>query len=180
MLTLLTSFCNNPRAIGSVTPSSPRLAAAMAQESLGAAHTIELGSGTGPITAALLKLNISSENLISVEVCPILAETLRQRFPQLEVRCESAETTLMSSPLTASRTAIISSLPFKSLPESVSLGIQQALSYFLSRNPESWLVQFTYGLGQPFSAPENWHWVKLKTIWRNTPPAAIWLLTKNG
>src|ERR1019366_9524117 len=77
----------NPQRTGAVAPSSPKLAAAMARwlprnpESF----VLELGPGTGAVTAALLKRGLREDRLVAVENNPTLTKLLRKRFPQAQI-----------------------------------------------------------------------------------------------
>src|ERR1700690_1325198 len=77
----------NPQGTGSVAPSSPQLAAAMARwlprnpES----YVLELGPGTGAVTDALLKWGLREDRIIAIENNPTLAKLLRKRFPQAQI-----------------------------------------------------------------------------------------------
>ncbi len=75
-------FISNPRSIGSAFPSSRKLAMRMAS------HipknfdgiVVELGPGTGPVTAALFEWGILPRQLIAVEYSPKMIELLKQRL----------------------------------------------------------------------------------------------------
>ena len=77
----------NPQRTGSVVPSSRRLAAAMARwlprnpESF----VLELGPGTGAVTAALLKRGLRENRLVAIENNPTLAKLLHKRFPRAQI-----------------------------------------------------------------------------------------------
>src|ERR1017187_8037548 len=77
----------NPQRTGAVAPSSPKLAAAMARwlprdpESF----VLELGPGTGAVTAALIKRGLREDRLVAIEHNPTLAKLLRKRFPRARI-----------------------------------------------------------------------------------------------
>ena len=52
---------------------------------------VELGGGTGVITAALLARGVAPERLVVVEQSPALAAHLRQRFALLNYELASAK-----------------------------------------------------------------------------------------
>ena len=67
--------------VGAILPSSKRLAEAMARAADGCTRLLELGAGTGAITAALRRRH-PQVPLVAVELEPALAGHLRQRFPR--------------------------------------------------------------------------------------------------
>lgn len=145
----------------------------MAGAARGATHVLELGAGTGPITGELLKTGVG---LVSVELCPQLTQSLVSRFPGLDIRNAAAQDVLRELPWEGEQVAVVSSLPFKSLPGPVTAEILEALVGFMQRNPDSWLIQFTYHLSEPFNPPEGWRWHRLSKVWLNFPPANVWVL----
>ena len=71
----------NPRAMGAACPSGPALAACMASRVPADRDglVVELGGGTGAVTAALLKHGVPPWKLVVVERSPTLVHHLRQR-----------------------------------------------------------------------------------------------------
>lgn len=169
------TFIQNPRNVGAVVPSSRALAKVMAEAANGASRVLELGAGTGPVTRELLK---TYSGLVSVELSPLLSQSLASRFPCLDIRNAAAQDVLRELPWEGERVAVVSSLPFKSLPCSVATDILDALFIFMQRNPHSWFIQFTYHLNQPFQPPEGWRWCRLRKVWLNIPPANVWVLQR--
>ena len=167
---------SDPRSIGAACPSSPRLARAMAaplnreEEGL----VIELGGGTGTVTAALLAHGIAPERIISVERSAALAAHLRHRFPQLQVIEGDAmhlKSLLGKSPKKVS--AVVSSLPLRSLPHHCVRGIMQQIDELLDHN--GLLIQFTYDLSGRAFEHQHKHFVRVAShiIWHNLPPARV-------
>src|SRR5271167_393436 len=112
----------NPQRTGSVTPSSPQLAAAMARwlPSDPESFVLELGPGTGAVTEALLKSGLREDRLVTIEKNPTLAKLLRKRFPQARVITGDAwhlDVLLGGRPdPIESVGAVISSLPLLNFP----------------------------------------------------------------
>ncbi|MBI3154936.1 MAG: hypothetical protein HYZ20_05970 [Burkholderiales bacterium] len=79
-----------------------------------------------------------------------------------------------------SSVALVSSLPFRSLPPPVHDETRGAILRFLARHPGSWLVQFTYQPRAPFDAGPGWRWTRGRTIVANIPPATVWTLAPAG
>lgn len=171
---LWTHLLRNPRTIGSVTPSSAALARAMAREARSADHVLELGAGTGPVTAALLQ-ELPTSAVTSVELQPQLSRHLKKRFPALNV-VEGCAVQALRQAQYRGRAVVVSSLPFRSLPQEVAASLAQQGVEFLSRHPGSRWVQFTYRAGEPFAVPPGFTWKRSARVWANVPPAQVWVL----
>ena len=165
------------RISGAVLPSSPALAAAMASLSIGYDHVLELGAGRGAVTQALTKL-VRAENLIVVELQPQLATSLRLRFPQLQVVCGAADRELDKLQENEA-IAVVSSLPFRSLPAEIKRATVRSVLRFLATSPGSKFIQFTYGLTEPFTVSTGFEWKPVQWIFANVPPARVWTLSKS-
>ncbi|MEY3220877.1 MAG: hypothetical protein RIT27_2234 [Pseudomonadota bacterium] len=166
---------NNPREIGAACPSSPNLGRAMARALPFPLHgaVVELGAGTGIITAALLARGVSSENLIVLERSANLASHLRDKFPHLKViEGDAANLAQLLNPDTPIA-AIVSGLPFRSLPVPVGREIINQITQLLDH--KGVLIQFTYDLrGQWFEQQHRqFRRVESTIVWRNLPPARV-------
>ncbi len=87
---MVKAFCRHGRQIASVAPSSRAMARAVAAGINWAEvrHLVELGAGTGPITAELVRHLRPQSRLLVIELDPVLCGRLRARFariPNLEV-----------------------------------------------------------------------------------------------
>jgi phosphatidylethanolamine/phosphatidyl-N-methylethanolamine N-methyltransferase len=167
-----------PRQLGAIAPSSRFLAQAMAQwitpKSDG--YVLELGPGTGAVTEALLNQGLSPNRLIAVEKSLILAEHLRERYPEATIihgdamELESLLKTHMPNALPLR--VVISSLPLLNFPadcaEAIACGIQAVLG------SQGRLVQFSYQILR--TNPKllrAFHLVNSRVVWRNLPPARV-------
>src|SRR3546814_7400279 len=95
-------WLRRPLRIGAVAPSSRELAEAMARlvPNPPQGPVIELGGGTGPVTAALLDAGIPPEQLYVIEREPQLHRHLVRRFPRAHVLCgDAAALTSLLHPL---------------------------------------------------------------------------------
>lgn len=167
----------NPALVGAVVPSSRRLAEAMS-DAVGddAQLLVDLGAGTGAITAALCARH-RGVPLIAVEMQAELAQHLRVRFVDVDVRCSSADTALSTLADAPARSVIVSSLPFRSLPDEWRRRTISAIEAFLLADPMRRLVQYTYQPRAPFEPAANaLRWRHVTTVWRNAPPAGVWTL----
>ncbi|RUQ33916.1 MAG: methyltransferase domain-containing protein [Candidatus Competibacteraceae bacterium] len=166
----------NPRAMGAACPSMPALAGCMAscvplnRDGL----VVELGGGTGAVTAALLRYGVPPWKLIVVERSPTLAHHLRQRFPHLRiVQGDAAHLAqLLDQDRARGIGSIVSSLPLRSLQPAVTRAISQQFETLLE--PGGLLVQFTYDLrGARRRLLPHFRRLSSKLIWSNLPPARV-------
>ena len=170
---------SRPAMVGAVAPSSRHLARAIGAAADGADRTVELGAGTGAVTAALLERH-AGRPLTAVEIDPHWAEGLRRRFPQLDVRCAPADEVLARLAADAGEVVVlVSSLPFRSLPPGWRDRTSGAIERFLLADPRRRLVQYTYQPREPFvlRSGSALTWRHRRTIWHNLPPAWIWELS---
>lgn len=169
----------NPSVVGAVLPSSRYLAAAMAEAADGAQMLVELGAGTGAMTAALRE-RFAQQRLVAVEMQGALAQQLRERFADVEVHAAPAHEVLQRLDDAPPATVLVSSLPFRSLPDLWREPTIEAIERFLLAHPERRLVQFTYQPRAPFELrrADALRWARLATVWRNVPPAGVWQLQR--
>ncbi len=179
-LGFLRRWLQNPKAVGAVVPSGRSLACAMVAgidlEAPGA--VVELGGGTGNITAALLKAGVPSDRIAVVERDPGFARMIAARFPDVTVlQGDAAELRrLLRNAGIGPVKAVVSGLPLLSIPERVCLRIISEATEVLDE--DGVLLQFTYGPASPVSRriltrlglqAERINWVV-----DNIPPASVW------
>jgi phosphatidylethanolamine/phosphatidyl-N-methylethanolamine N-methyltransferase len=173
----LSSWLKNPKNIGAVAPSGPALSRTMAAIVDPAVNgaIVELGPGTGPVTAALLERGIDPKRLVLVEYDKDFCAVLRGKFPDVKVVQGDAfalDQTLqghVSFPLAA----IVSSLPLLNFaPEQRQRLIESAMRLM---RPQSPFIQFTYGANSPLPVrSEHYETSASKRVWWNLPPARVW------
>lgn len=175
---LLFAMLKDPAQTGTLVASSKALANAMASGALQADMIVELGAGTGAVTRALVRRKRPEVPLIAVELQPRLAHTLRRSFPLVDVRLATAKAVLDEGLGNAvpENVSLVSSLPFRSLPEHIVNETVDSICTFLRASPQRNLIQFTYLLKAPFPVPEGFTWRRIATVWRNVPPATVWEL----
>jgi len=164
---------------GAVAPSSKFLARAMVQAARGAGALVELGAGTGPVTRALAHA-YPDARLVVVELRADLAERLRRAFPAAEVHAAPAAAVLRRLTDLPAETALVSSLPFRSLPSAVKRATVRSVLAFLRRDPARFMVQFSYYPGPPFRVPAGYRWQREAFVALNLPPASVWRLQAEG
>lgn len=166
----------NPRAMGAACPSMPALAGCMASRVPlnREGWVVELGGGTGAVTAALLRHGVPPWKLVVIERSPTLAHHLRQRFPQLRiVQGDAAHLAqLLDHDRARNIGSIVSSLPLRSLQPAVTRAISHQFETLLE--PGGLLVQFTYDLrGTRRRLLPCFQRKSSKIVWSNLPPARV-------
>jgi len=138
---------------------------------------VELGAGTGVVTAALLERGIDSDQLIVVERSFELGQFLKNRFPSLTVIHGDAvflDDLLRRHLGNEFRgvDSVVSSLPLKSLPAATVQAIGRQLDRLLVSRGQ--FIQFTYDLRPDPSGPfPPLSKCASKIVWQNFPPARV-------
>jgi phosphatidylethanolamine/phosphatidyl-N-methylethanolamine N-methyltransferase len=168
-------MARRPHQVVGLAPSSRFLCAEMvAGLDPDGGPVIELGAGTGNITAAILGRGIAPEHVHSIEMNPEFCGHLRARYPRLNVYQMSAGD-VGDLPVEDAQ-AVISGLPLLSMP----LGLQRAIlgGTFRRVRPGGAYVQFTYGPKPPVARAVREElgltWEVSRRIWRNLPPARVY------
>ena len=172
------SWIERPLTIGAVTPSSKMLARAMARyvDSHNDGPVVELGPGTGPVTAALVEAGVDPSRLVLVEFNPGFCKLLHARFPEATLVQGDAYgmRRLLESLLLQPAAAMVSGLPLITKPIKMRLRlIRDAFDLMVPGAP---FVQFTYSVASPlprrlggFTSEAS------ERIWMNIPPARVWV-----
>lgn len=172
----------NPKGIGAVLPSSPGLAAAITREIRAEdGPVLELGSGTGVFTRALLARGVAQSDLALIEMDDAFAEQLAQRFPHAQV-CRADAARLMDTPLFGGRqaAAAVCGLPLLNMPVRQQANIMRGT--FSHLQPGGACYLFTYGWRCPISprvlARLGLRARRVSIVYLNVPPAQVWKLTR--
>lgn len=174
LLLFLREIFLNPTAVGAAWPSSQQLAQAMTNAAAlqQEGYILELGAGTGVITAALLASGIAAQRLIVLERSTALAQHLQKRFPNVNIIQGDA---LQLANLIQNKIpiqAIVSSLPLRSWSaaniQKMGSEIEQVLA------PNGVFIQFTYSLfSKPLIPTLKLQRLHHQYIPWNLPPARI-------
>jgi phosphatidylethanolamine/phosphatidyl-N-methylethanolamine N-methyltransferase len=173
----LKNWLGNPLRTGAVAPSSPQLGRLMAGilDVDAPGVVVELGPGTGTVTAAILQRGIPPERLVSIEFNPDFCALLRRRWPSVHFIEGDAYAMrgLVAGPDHPPLAGIVSSLPLFTRPPAERLRlINDALDLLAPGAP---FIQFSYALVPPVPEGagdfeiERSNWVLL-----NLPPARVW------
>ena len=136
-LEFLRGFLRNPAQVGSVIPSSHRLEQRLVHAA-GLAHArtvVELGPGTGGTTRAFLEAMEPKARLLAIELDPLFHRHLRRSISDLRFAPELASAEDLEDLLLARRLpspdAIISGIPFSTMPPEVANNIASAIAHVL-------------------------------------------------
>lgn len=171
-------FLANPRSIASPIPSGRRLAAAIAAEiPLGEDSTVlELGSGTGAVTQAILSRGLPPSRLTAIESEAAFAATLRRRFAQsriLEGDAFDFDALLRAAGDNERFDAIVSGLPVLGRPAQER---RRFLAMAAARlKPGGRFIQFSYSFWPPYAPSAGMDVRRAATVWQNVPPMHIWV-----
>lgn len=170
-------WLRHPLEIGAFLPSSAAvgraMAAAVAFDRPG--MIVELGGGTGAVTASLLEAGCPPERLIVIEREAALAALLRRRFGKLcVVEADACTIDAILDELGVSRlAAIVSSLPIKWFP----LASQRAVIVpCLDRaGADGSFLQLTNALASPVATSAlDLSGSEIARVWSQFPPVQIW------
>jgi len=168
----LRGLLHNPKGVSAPTPSSPVLAEAIAAE-LDLSRpglVIELGPGTGAVTAALIR-RVGAARIIAIEREASFLQPLRETFPGLDVRCGDALNFERFLPPQAIVSAVVSGLPLLHLPQQARRSLlERALA---AQGAGGRFIQLSYSWRPPVKAGEGVTLTK-GAVWQNFPPAHVW------
>lgn len=171
-------WLRQPRLVGSVIPTSWRMAKRMASviDANSPLPVLELGPGTGVTTRAMLARGIDAGRIVSVEYSPEFIKRLRADIPGVDfVQGDAFDLGTTLGPHAGSTfDCVISSLPLLHFPLARRIALMEDV---LDRIPRGRpVLQFSYGLTP--SVPRgsgNYTVERLDIILRNIPPAQLWI-----
>ncbi|MFE2944285.1 class I SAM-dependent methyltransferase [Streptomyces sp. NPDC059255] len=180
----LGQWLRSPARIGSLAPSSPRLARAVSCSvpERGEPVVVELGAGTGPFTAEIQRRLGGRGRHLAVEINPLLAELLRDRHPGAEVVGEDAVhlRRILDEHGITRADAVVSGLPWALFPATTQQQLLEAVTGTLG--PSSAFTTFAYRHAVPLRSARRFRAmladrfeevVPGRTVWRNRPPAFV-------
>jgi phospholipid N-methyltransferase len=175
-------WIRNPLAMGALAPSGKSLAKLMAKDVGPHARVIELGAGTGTVTAALLESGVAPHNLYVVERDPQFVKILERRFPRCHVLGADALELEDALGASAGFDFVISGLPLLCFsPEKRQRVMQQAMNLLKHHGH---LHQFTYAgrcpVDKELRAELRVDSVLLGVAALNLPPGFVYRLTKRA
>jgi phosphatidylethanolamine/phosphatidyl-N-methylethanolamine N-methyltransferase len=180
-LPFVRGWLRDPVGVGLPFPSSPstarRLAEAALESSVCNDPVLELGAGTGAVTAALIDAGCSVDRIVAVERDGELCRSLEQRFPGLTVlEGDALELgALLEAAGLSSIAVMISGLPMRAIPSEAATRCYG--DAFDAMPPGGAIIQYTYGLRPPVDPRAMTPKLEATFVgreWRNLPPMGIW------
>lgn len=175
---VLSKFMRQGTAIAALAPSSRWLALAQLRgiDFAQARCIVELGAGTGPITAALLSAARPGCRVVIVERDGDFCQRLRQRFPQADIaQCDALELeALLDQRGLTTVDHVLSGLPLPSFPAPQ----REALLKIIARRltPEGTLRQLTHMPWVYYPMYRGYfHDVQFRLVSFNLPPGGVYV-----
>lgn len=174
----LRSFLSNPLKVASPVPSGPKLARAIAREidPRPGGVVLELGPGTGAVTAAILEHGIAPDELVAIETDPDFVALLRERFAQVHIVPGDAfdfRGVLDAAGYHEKLRSIVSGVPVLSQTREVRERLlRDAMASLRDGAP---FIQFSYGVEPPIAPVSGTSVRRAAVVWQNLPPMHIWV-----
>ena len=175
----LKRFIDEPKKIGSLTPSSRFLVSKMLDDLpwKNFSHVAELGAGTGTFTAQIVKRKSPACKLLVVEQDFAMRQLLEEKYPQasFESYAENLCVAVRREnfvPLDC----VVSSLPFANMGESLRRQIIE--NVYRALKPNGIFVAFQYSLQMKSLLNEYFSDVKIDFALLNFPPAFVYFCRK--
>ena len=177
------AWIDGPMVLGAIAPSGMALSAVVAQQvdPLSQGPVIELGPGTGSMTGALVNRGIDPKRLVLIEFNTTFCHFLSDRFKGSTVingdACQMTKT--FNQLHMAPAAAVVSGLPLYSRPQEERIRLVR--DAFTVMAPGAPFIQFSYAPASPIPLTlEDIDVHGLPLVWRNLPPARVWIYRKKS
>lgn len=182
-------FATRPRSTGAIAPSSRALARMMVRgyDLKNASLVVEIGPGTGAFTGVLLESLPDPARYLGLELNPDFVRRLREKFPQAEIRNDSAENIVQH---VAERGAevkadyVVCGLPWAIFPQDLQERILGGIHRVLRPGGRFSTFTYVHALALPPARrfrrmlESRFSKVELSPIvWKNVPPAVAYYCT---
>lgn len=179
-----------PHEVGTALPTSSRVARRLSAVVPDGGHAtlppvvLEVGAGTGAITAALAARVGSKGTVIAVEKDPAMAEMLGERNPEVDAVAADADTAveILRKRGFEAVDAVVSALPWTLFSAERRRELLDLFAGVLRPDGVFTTVCYTYGLWVPaarrFRAELRSAFDEVlptRTVWRNAPPAMTYV-----
>ncbi|MGH3567699.1 MAG: class I SAM-dependent methyltransferase [Pseudonocardia sp.] len=180
--TFLVAAMRRPATVGAVAPSSTRLAGVLASvvPSEGSPIVVELGPGTGSVSAAIDRRLPAGARHLAIELDTGMVEYLHRTRPLLEVvRGDARHLGALLAEHGVTRVdAVVSGLPWALFDAPTQTAILREVTRLIG--PTGAFATFAYLHGMPLNSARRFRHTLREifdevvvgtTIWRNLPPA---------
>ncbi len=181
----LSAALRRPATMGAIAPSSPRLGAVLASvvPRTGEPVVVELGPGTGAVSAVIAEKLPAGARHLAVELDPNMVEFLRRTHPELEVVQGNAADLgeLLAERGIAKVDAVICGLPWALFDDATQTALLREISRVIGDHGA--FTTFAYLHGMTLGAARRFR-RRLRdtfdevlvsaTVWRNLPPAFVY------
>jgi phosphatidylethanolamine/phosphatidyl-N-methylethanolamine N-methyltransferase len=182
----LTAFLRRPGTTGAVAPSSERLAGVLASvvPATGTPTVVELGPGTGAVSAVIARRLPPGSRHLAVELDPGMIAHLRRALPELEVVPGDARRLgeLLAEHGVDRVDAVVCGLPWALFDDATQAEVLGGISRAIG--PTGAFTTFAYLQGMALPAARRFRAVLRRTfeevqvtatVWRNLPPAFVYV-----
>ncbi len=181
-LLFLRGLIANPTGVGAIAPSSPALARAVAAQVDPAREgaVLELGPGTGSMTRELIARGISPDRMVAIEWDANFAKAIAAEFAGINVIRGDAFDLDSTLPKRGPQqfAAIVSGIPLLNHSPDRRRALVDAA--FRRLAPGAPLIQFSYGLRSPVKPPPDITVRLAAFVWKNLPPATVWVYRRRA
>jgi phosphatidylethanolamine/phosphatidyl-N-methylethanolamine N-methyltransferase len=182
----LAAVMRSPVTVGAVAPSSSRLAARLASviPRAGDPVVVELGPGTGSVTAAIEHRLGGRGRQLAVEIDPVLAARLRVEYSRVEVIVGNAVELdrLLAEHQVSGIDAVLSGLPWSLIDSGAQRAIVEATARSLSPGGSFTTLAYVHALSMTRARRFRElledvfdEVLTTRTVWRNLPPAVTYV-----
>ena len=182
----LSAALRRPATMGAVAPSSERLSGVLASivPTVGEPGVVELGPGTGAVSAMIARRLPPGGRHLAVELDPSMVAYLRSTRPGLEVVHGNAADlgVLLAERGITHVDAVICGLPWALFDDATQARLLNAISAAVG--PTGAFTTFAYLHGMTLSAARRFRGALRRTfdevlisatVWRNLPPAFVYV-----
>lgn len=176
-LRFIKGWIKEPKTVGSIKPTGRAAAKLMVQQIPSSDLPIlELGPGTGVITAMMLEMGIDPKRITSVEYDPEFCAHLREEYPGVNfIEGDAFNLNKTLKEMEGEKfCAILSGIPLLNFDKDERQKlVSGALEWVVEDGP---FVQLCYGPKAPVPAKENVFTARpTKWVLANIPPARYWI-----
>lgn len=176
-LRFIKGWIKEPKTVGSIKPTGRAAAKLMVQQiPAGDLPILELGPGTGVITAMMLEMGIDPKRITSVEYDPEFCAHLREEYPGVNfIEGDAFNLNKTLKDIEGRKfCAILSGIPLLNFDKDERQKlVSGALEWVVEDGP---FVQLCYGPKAPVPAKENVFTARpTKWVLANIPPARYWI-----